>query len=172
MTELISQGSLDGFCGLYATAHLIAVLSATDYEASTNKAFFQLLRSLERRRRLTAKRIASTNPNELGFTARFIADAVNETPTRSRQGIAAVSFENATFKHSAYFKNAPLAFENGCGFVIQVDEGNHWVATSEKSSAGRYICFDPSAEREHAEFGKIFWNEGLMVGPTRVIEEL
>lgn len=168
----MAQGTLDGFCGIYAAVHLIGELAAGDYEDSTEKAFFQILKSLERGHKLTAKRIASTNGDEIGFTGKIIANAINDIPTRSAFGLAAISFHSSTFKSSKYRKNAKLAFEDGCGFVIAVDQKNHWVATRSVAKRKGYKCFDPWPDGEHKTFGKIFWDQGVMIGPRSLIQDI
>jgi hypothetical protein len=169
---MISQGALDGFCGLYATTHLTATLANVDYAKGTEELFFELLKALERRSRLTANRIASTNSDQIGFSCSMIATAFNDVPRTRRYGFAAFPFTKPRFARSKYFKSAKLVFSDGCGLVIKVDAGCHWVATKSFAEDGKYECFDPSSDRDCDKFGKIFWDEGLIIGPTELIENI
>ena len=172
MSEQIAQGTLDGFCGIYATAHLIAELSDGEYGDVTERAFFQILRSLERNNKLTAKRIASPKGEDLGFRCELIAKAVNDIPKRSGFGLAAAPFTKAAFQNSHYRGNAKLVFDDRCGMVVRVDAGDHWVSTFGFDRKGRYRVFDPSHDREHKRLSRMFWDEGLMLGPINIIQDL
>jgi hypothetical protein len=170
--KAMKQGSLDGFCGIYALAHLVGIRQPTKYDQVAAETFFGTLRSLEKVGRLTAKRIGSTNCNEMGFKASFLAAAFNDMNTKRRWNLKAIAFSKAKFRSSRFFKNASLAFREECAFVIRVDSGNHWVATTAVNADGAYDCYDPLPACERSSFGKIYWDEGLMVGPSWVIEEI
>ncbi len=172
MSKLIAQGTLDGFCGVYAATHLMTELTGGQYNEGTEHFFFQILRGLADKKKLTPERIGSHDGDKFGFSCKHLSAAINAIPSRSSRGLAAISFTRTTFKNSVYCKNAQLAFKDGCGFVMQVDQGSHWVSTRHVSKQHGYKVFDPSHDRDHKHFSKIFWDEGLMIGPRAIIQDI
>jgi hypothetical protein len=172
MTKVFTQGTFDGFCGIYCLVHLVAVRQPRKYQQVARETFFQMLRSLEKRKYLSAKRIASTVDDEIGFPAAMIAEAFNSLGPKKRFGLRAVAFSNKKFAESRFHKNAPLAFQSGCTFVAGVDAGNHWVALEGSSAEGGYAYYDPEPHAQIRKIKKISWKEGLVLGVAEVIEKL
>jgi hypothetical protein len=170
----IFQGSFDGFCGLYAATHLAVTLAENNDPDAARAIFFELLKSLERQNRLTAKRIGSTNSEHFGFTATVIEAAFNGIPETRRLGLAAIRFSKQRFQNSDYRGFARRAFKAGCGLIVSVDAGGHWVATNGYTEdGGTYKFFDPSPEDKRTKLERIgSWNEGLMIGPSELIANL
>jgi hypothetical protein len=168
----ISQGTLDGFCGIYALAHIVAIRSPKGHKPISKRLFFEILKALERSGSLTAKRIGSVSAAQIGFRAKLLGEAFNAVPSKYRANLQAIDFTAPRFQESEFCGRADLAFDCGCAFVVAVDAGAHWVATAGRSSEGRYHCYDPTPNSERTSFGKITWKEGLMVGPSKIVKAI
>jgi hypothetical protein len=168
----ISQGALDGFCGVYALAHIVAVRTPKKYKSIFERLFFELLKALEKSNLLTAKRISSVKSKEKGFEVKFLVEAFNAVPSKHRGNLLAVDFSSPEFGRSEFYKRADVAFEHQCAFVAAVNARSHWVATSGRDSDRNYACYDPSPDEKRTSFGRIHWDEGLMVGPSKLVTAL
>lgn len=161
------QGTFDGFCGLYCATYLVS----TCKKAAADAFFFELLKSVERRGWLTSARIASTNRNDIGFCSAMVEEAVNDIQSNLRFGLSAIAFKRQGFQRSYYRGDAGAAFRDGCGLIISIERGCHWVATKSFSKTGDYKTYDPMKGR-HSTSSRIYWDDGLMIGPANVIEAL
>jgi hypothetical protein len=167
--KLVFQGKLDGFCGIYSAAHIIAMKSDNDYEDAVELAFFGMLKSLEKLGHLTAKRIAGP---EAGFSDLMIAKAVNNMPSRNRGSLGAVAFRKSVFHNSNLAKRAKELISEGAGFVIQENGGAHWIAVTGLTKNGNYRCFDPWHSDPKKKRERIPWDEGVLIAPDKFIRTL
>jgi hypothetical protein len=166
--KVIRQGTFDGFCGLYACALGADAIS----KGSANLVFYEMLSALEKRKRLTAKRIASLDRDEIGFECEDLVKAFNDTGCMGRLKLASVSFANARFINSKFVENAQLGFDQSCAFVIKVNGGNHWVAAVKQNRDKSIKCVDSSPVNNRESVRRIRWDEGLMIGPSDLIKHL
>jgi hypothetical protein len=171
-SNFATQGSLDGFCGIYALTHLVAIKLAGEYDQIAQEVFFGILQALEKRGHLTAKKIGSAKDKDIGFEDIILAKAFNGITLKRRKSLKAIAFSEPRFQNSTYHKKPRRAFEEGCTFVVKSEGGRHWVAVTAIADDGRYLHYDPSPEDKLAKLSKIFWDQGVMVGSSKVVDQI
>lgn len=168
--SLTRQGSLDGFCGIYCAAHVIARSTGSNYGDKIQTAFFQLLRAAEQcnPRLLTAAKIAGP---ARGFNDKEISEIFNKSPMALQAGLIACNLRRPEAKRYK-LNRFPKSFNADRASLIFKEGENHWIALDRTGPERVYECYDPWQVDPVQTRKRVSWKFGILVLPKRVWDEV
>lgn len=173
MSEIkIWQGKHDMLCGIYCAAHLIACYKVANnnpknqsefYLSETEAAFYALMRSVERLKWLTAKRVCESRPKKGGgFKDTEMEKIFNGLNAKECENLTAIAFSRAKISKLRGSKKRSI-LRRGASAIVNEPGELHWITAEGIHRDGGYCCFDPSLDYPKRRLSKISWDKGLLI---------